>query len=127
MPKFVGKQKKSAGRGRLYEKARKTVLERSQICWICSGDAAEAPFAPFEWKELPFDSAAIDMSKQWPDPASASVDHEIPISMLDAEDPRLWRVDFLHPAHLKCNSKRGDGRYLKGQEIKCKTSRNWLA
>lgn len=125
MPKFVGKQKKSLGRGRLYAKARKTVLSRSQICWVCSGDAAHIEFAPFSWDELPFGSAAIDMSKEWPDPASASVDHEIPISMLGPEDPRLWKVEFLHPAHLKCNSARGDGRYRK--EIVTKTSRNWLA
>lgn len=125
MPKFVGKQKKSLGRGSLYAKARKTVLSRSQMCWICLGEAASIEHAPFVWEKLPFDSAAIDMSKQWPDPASPSVDHEIPISMLGAEDPRLWRVDFLHPAHLKCNSARGDGRYRK--EIATKTSRNWLA
>lgn len=126
MPKFVGTPKKSLGRGgRLWEKSRAMCLSRSQICWICSGEASEAEYAPFRWDALPFGTAAIDLSLPWPNPASASVDHIIPISMLAPDDPRLWRVDYLRPSHLRCNSARGDGR--NDRLVKTKTSRNWLA
>src|SRR6478609_882920 len=105
MPKFVGEPKKSLGRsGRLWDNARKTCLQRSTICWIC---AEECP--DFMWKKLPFKSSAIDMTLKWPDPASASVDHVIPLRQLGPRDPRLWSQENLRPAHLKCNSARGDG------------------
>ena len=126
MPKFVGQPKKSRGPGgRLWNKARAACLSRSSICWICAGEAADAEYAPFEWKVLPFGSSAIDMTLEWPNPASPSVDHKIPISYLDPDDPRLWRQDNLRPAHLRCNSARGDGS--KNQQVLVKTSRNWLA
>lgn len=126
MPKFVGTPKKSLGRsGRLWDKSRAACLARSQICWICSGEAAMADYAPFEWEELPFGSAAIDLTLAWPNPASASVDHIIPISLLAPDDPKLWKLDFLRPSHLKCNSARGDGS--KREKLVTRTSRNWLA
>jgi 5-methylcytosine-specific restriction endonuclease McrA len=126
MPKFVGTPKKSRGRsGRLWEKSRAACLSRSQICWICAGEAADAEYAPFSWDKLPFESTAIDLGLAWPNPASASVDHIIPISMLSPDDPRLWKLEFLRPSHLRCNSARGDGR--NGDRIKTVTSRNWLA
>lgn len=126
MPKFVAEPKKSRGRsGRLWDRSRAACLSRSQICWICSGEAAQAEYAPFEWDELPFGSSAIDLSLAWPHPASASVDHIIPISMLAPDDPKLWKLDYLRPSHLRCNSARGDGR--NRETIKTRTSRNWLA
>lgn len=126
MPKFVGTPKKSRGRsGRLWVKSRAACLARSQICWICSGEAGSAEYAPFTWDKLPFGSAAIDLALEWPNPASASVDHVVPISQLDTNDPRLWSLDYLRPAHLRCNSARGDGR--PGERVLTKTSRNWLA
>lgn len=122
MPRFVPKPKKPAGRGRLYVNARKTVLARSQVCWICIGECPD-----FKWDKLPFDSAAIDMSLKWPDPGSASVDHVIPISMLAADDPRMWSLANLKPAHLKCNSARGNGVINRKQKAPVRVSRNWLA
>lgn len=128
MPKFVSTPKKSKGRsGRLWQRSRAAVLARSQICWICSGEAAHAQYAPFSWRDLPFGSAAIDLSLRWPDPASASVDHVVPISLLSADDPSLWKLDNLRPSHLRCNSARGDGTRAGSEKILTKTSRNWLA
>lgn len=121
MPKFVANPKKSRGRsGTLWEKNRKLCLARSNICWICANECDD-----FKWDTPPFESAAIDLTLEWPHPASKSVDHVIPISMLAPDDPLLWRQENLRPAHLKCNSARGNG--VRTQEIKCKTSRNWLA
>ena len=126
MPRFVAQTKKGLGRSRLYERARASCLARSQVCWICSGEAADAEYAPISHSgDLPYGSAAIDMSIPWPSPASASADHVIPISVLGPDDPRLWRLDNLRPAHLGCNSKRGDGS--KHQQVQTLTSRNWLA
>lgn len=128
MPRFVSTPKKGHGRSRLYERARKRVLARSQVCWVCSGAAAHAEYAPFSHPngELPFGSAAIDMTLAWPHPGSASVDHEYPVSMLGPDDPRLWSEDFLHSCHLGCNSKRGNG--ARGPTaIATRVSRNWLA
>jgi len=109
--------------GTLWKRARAKCLSSSNICWICAGECPD-----FKWPdgELPFGTAAIDMSLRWPHPASASVDHEIPISQLDKEDPRLWQQQYLHPAHLKCNSARGDGTRKVGM-VPTITSRNWLA
>lgn len=124
MPTFVATPKKSKGRsGRLWDRSRATVLARSQICWICAGECPDFKHPP---GQLPFDSTAIDMTLAWPNPASASVDHIVPISQLGPDDPRLWRLDNLRPAHLSCNSKRGDGGNNNGH-IFTKTSRNWLA
>lgn len=120
MPKFVPKPKKSLGRGgRLWESARKQCLQRSTICWICDGKCPD-----FRWDVPPFPTAAIDMTIRWPHPASATVDHEVPVKMLPVNDPRLWSQSNLHPAHLKCNSARGSGEKPK---IITKTSRNWVA
>lgn len=122
MPKFVGTPAKSLGRGgRLWRNARKTVLSRSSVCWICAGECPD-----FSWEgKLPFDSAVIDMSVAWPDPASPSVDHVIPIKRLAPDDPRLWQLDNLRPSHLRCNSARGDG--CREDKVLVRTSRNWLA
>jgi hypothetical protein len=122
MPRFVSQPKKSRGRsGGLWERARRTCLARSSICWICAGECPD-----FSWSgDLPFQTAAIDMALRWPHPASASVDHIIPISELAPDDPRLWRQENLRPAHLRCNSARGDGS--RGKQLACRTSRNWLA
>lgn len=120
MPKYVGTPKKSKGRsGRLWEVARKQCLQRSSICWICAGKCPD-----FCWEKLPFDTAAIDMTIRWPHPASASVDHRTPISQLGANDPLLWKQENLEPAHLKCNSARGNG---KKKKVVTRTSRNWVA
>lgn len=122
MPKS-GAPVKSKGRsGRLWENARKRCLSLSQICWVCSGECPD-----FSWEKLPFGSPAIDMLLKWPHPASASVDHVIPISQLASDDPRLWRQENLRPCHLRCNSARGDGKTNKKMKLVCKTSRNWLA
>lgn len=120
MPKS-GKPVKSRGRsGRLWENARAKCLATSQICWICAGECDD-----FKWEVLPFESAAIDMTLEWPLGGSASVDHKIPISELAPDDPRLWRQDNLAPAHLRCNSARGDGKREK--RLVTKTSRVWVA
>lgn len=98
------KQKRSRGRtGSRWEKARRRVLRASQICWLCG--------------EL------IDTSLKWPDPMSASVDHEIPVSRLEWDDPRLYDVQYLHPAHLICNQKRSD---LRRKKVEHPQSRKWL-
>lgn len=122
MPKFVGKPVKSLGRsGRLWENSRKTVIARESECWICAGRCPD-----FSWDgKLPFGSTIVDKTIAWPDPASPSVDHVIPISQLAADDPRLWQLDGLHLSHLRCNSARGDGS--RNQKILVRVSRNWLA
>lgn len=120
MPKFTGQRKKSLGRsGRLWESARKQCLQRSSICWICAGECPD-----FQWEKIPFESAAIDMTLQWPHHGSPTADHVIPIKLLGPDDPRLWSQSNLRPAHLKCNSARGSG---EKQKVLCKTSRNWVA
>lgn len=117
-----GKPVKSRGRsGRLWEAARKQCLQRSQLCWICAGECPD-----FRWDKPPFDSAAIDMSLVWPAPGSASVDHIIPLVELSPDDSRLWSQSNLAPAHLRCNSARGDGK-RSTKKIECRTSRNWVA
>lgn len=123
MPRYTGTQKASLGRnGRLWRASRKALLARESECWICARKCPD-----FEWPpgEMPFESAIVDKTLKWPHPASASVDHVIPISMLGADDPRLYRLDNLRLAHLRCNSKRGDGKRLVGSKPS-KTSRNWL-
>ncbi len=121
MPRFVPSPKKSRGRsGVLWEKSRATCLSRSTLCWICAGECPD-----FSWDELPFGTAAIDTTIEWPDPASKSVDHIIPISMLPPDSPLLWRQENLKPAHLRCNSARGSGR--AEEAVECRTSRDWLA
>lgn len=122
MPKFVGTPKKSAGRGTLYEKSRKAVMARESECWICAGRCPDFSWPP---GQMPFDSTIVDKTLKWPDPGSPSSDHIIPISMLAADDPRLWRVDAMHLSHLRCNSARGAGKRIT--TIETLTSRNWLA
>lgn len=122
MPKFTGSPSKNLGRGgRLWENARKKCLANSQICWICSGECPD-----FSWDKIPFDSAAIDLTLKWPHPASASVDHIITVKKLAPNDPLLWSQSNLRPAHLRCNSARGDGERQTGRAA-TKTSRNWVA
>lgn len=123
MPKFVAHTQKGLGRGRLYEKSRKSCLARSQICWICAGECEDFSWPP---DRMPFSSAVIDMALAWPSPGSPSVDHVIPISILGPDDPLLWKLDNLRPAHLKCNSARGNGKRGPAM-VATKTSRNWLA
>lgn len=125
MPAFVPHKKKSLGRGgRLWENCKKVVYSRSTLCWICSG---ECPDFQHPEGKLPFGSAAIDMSLEWPHPASKSVDHITPISDMSPDDPRLWSPDHCRPAHLSCNSKRGNRRTNRKGRALCKTSRDWLA
>lgn len=120
MPKFTGARKKSLGRsGRLWETARKQCLQASQICWICAGDCPD-----FRWEYLPFESSAIDMALRWPHAASGTADHIIPISRLGANDPLLWSQSNLRPAHLRCNSARGNGGK---PTLETTTSRDWCA
>lgn len=124
MPKFIGRPKKSLGRsGRLWANSRRAILSRESECWICANKCPD-----FSWAagKLPFESAIVDKTIAWPNPASPSVDHVIPISQLATDDPRLWQLDNLRLSHLKCNSARGDGSRTE-KKILVKTSRNWLA
>ncbi|WKS54925.1 HNH endonuclease signature motif containing protein [Corynebacterium accolens] len=76
-----------AGRaGRRWRKAVEVVKKRSQVCELCG--------------------EAIDMDLQFPDPMSFSVDHIIPLSELEEDDPRRADPDWLQSTHLKCNSSR---------------------
>ena len=125
MPRFVAEPKKNKGRGgRLFENTRRLVFAQENLCWICNG---ECPDFKHEKGPLPFKSAVVDKAIPWPNPASKSIDHIIPISQLDADDPRLWRRDNCRLAHLGCNSRRGNGVVNRKRKIVCKTSRNWLA
>ena len=92
--------------GRPYRRARERVKRTSNICWIC-GDL-------------------IDPDVAWPDPWSFSVDHVEPVSRLEANDPKLLDPTNLRPAHLGCNSRRGNGTNAHALP-KVRHSRNWLA
>ena len=76
---------------RRYRRERAAVLAGPIVCWLC-GDP-------------------IDKSLKWPDPMSASADHQTPW-VQGGSDGRA----NLKPAHLGCNSrrgKRGSGVILK--------------
>lgn len=109
----AAKKKRSKGRNSVqYERARRRVLQHNRICQF-QGNA--------KW---PACGQLIDLDLKWPDPMSATVDHSIPVSQLEWDDPRLWDVSLLFPMHLVCNQRKGDG---KQKPKKHKTSRDWLA
>ena len=105
---------KTSGRaGRPWRRAVEVVKRRSQICHLCGN--------------------AIDMDLEFPDPDSFSVDHLIPLSELDEDDPRRVDPQWLAPAHLRCNSSRQNmslaqwrAEQAEANEIAASTSRDWL-
>lgn len=102
--------KTSGRKGRPWRRCVAEVKRRSQICWIC-GDA-------------------IDMDLTFPHPESFSVDHLIPLSQLDEDDPRRTDPDYCAPAHLSCNSSRQAKSVLEvrssSEHEPLRTSRDWL-
>lgn len=107
---------RTSGRaGRPWRRAVEAVKARSQVCHLC-GDA-------------------IDMDLEFPDPMSFSVDHLVPLSEMDEDDPRRVDPDWLAPAHLSCNSSRQNmsladyrdkQRAEAGHDISEGWSRRWL-
>ncbi|MEA1795126.1 HNH endonuclease [Rhodococcus qingshengii] len=96
---------RSKGRtGRPYRRAVERVKRRSQVCWLCN--------------------EAIDMSLKWPDPMSFSADHVESVKSLPPNDPKLTDPKNLMPAHLSCNSRRGDGSREAPRQLRW--SRQWL-
>lgn len=76
---------------------------------------------------------AIDMDLEWPDPDAFTVDHLIPLSELEEDDPRRVDPDYLAPAHGRCNSSRQNmplaewrAKQATASEINASTSRDWL-
>jgi hypothetical protein len=53
---------------------------------------------------------------------SGTVDHIIPVSELEWDDPLNWDVSNLQPMHLVCNQRLGN---KKKPKQKHPTSRNW--
>lgn len=70
------------------------------------------------------------MDLAFPDPQSFSVDHLIPLSQMDHDDPRRTDPDYCAPAHLGCNSSRQDtsvaDMLAKQEAQQLVTSRDWL-
>ncbi len=98
-------QPRSKGRtGRPYRRAVEQVKRRSQVCWLCG--------------------EAIDLTLKNPDPMSFSADHVETVKSLPPNDPRLNDSRNMRPAHLSCNSRRGDGTRIEGPSLR--TSRRWL-
>ena len=103
--------KTSGRKGRPWRRCVAEVKRRSQICWICH--------------------EAIDMDLDFPHPESFSVDHIIPISTMDEDDPRRTDPDYCAPAHMRCNSSRGakpaqEIRATQQEHTPLATSRDWL-
>lgn len=100
----------SGRKGRPWRRCVAEVKRRSQICWICND--------------------AIDMDLEFPHPESFSVDHLVPLSQLDEDDPRRVDPDYCAPAHLSCNSSRQDRSVTElaaTREVEpLVTSRDWL-
>lgn len=95
---------RSLGRtGSKYLTARSKLLQNNQICWICG--------------EL------IDMALTWPHPMYGTADHVEAVKDLPRDDPRLWDLRNLRPAHLSCNARRARTGTMKVAEHP--TSRNW--
>lgn len=67
---------------RTYQRNRKRVLATSDVCWLCGN-----------W---------IDPELEYPDPFSASFDHDIPVS-LGGDNRGAGQA-----AHLDCNKRRGN-------------------
>jgi 5-methylcytosine-specific restriction endonuclease McrA len=86
-------------RGHRWRRLHAALKLQRRPCWLCG--------------------QPIDYGLDWPDTGSFSVDHDPPLSVYPAgaEDPA-----HLRPAHLGCNSSRGQKppRPSVGQ-----TSRNW--
>ena len=94
------------GRDHAYRKARARVLRDATVCHLCGG---------------PLDFDAPPRSKWAP-----SADHIYPLASMAGMDPRSARqlaVDplALRPAHVSCNSSRGDGRRDRPRHV----SRPW--
>jgi hypothetical protein len=94
------------GRDYAYRKARERVLRDATVCHLCGG-------------ALDFDA---EPRSRW----APSVDHVLPVSSLVDLDPRSARKlavdpELLRPAHVGCNSRRGDGRRDQAEH----TSRGW--
>ncbi len=68
---------------RTYEKNRKIILSRDEVCALCG---------------MP-----VDKSRKFPDPLSASVDHIIPVS----KGGHPSALDNLQLTHLICNEVKG--------------------
>lgn len=70
------------------------------------------------------------MDLEFPHPESFSVDHLIPLSQMDEDDPRRTDPDHCAPAHLSCNSSRQDKSVIELTATRdvppLNTSRNWL-
>lgn len=99
------RQPRSKGRtGRPYRRAAERVKKSSQICWLCG--------------------EAIDLTLDHPDPMSYSTDHIESVKSLPANDPRLTDPRNMRPAHLSCNSRRGDG--TRDPIKRLRTSRRWV-
>lgn len=100
----------SGRKGRPWRRCVAEVKRRSQICWICN--------------------EAIDMDLEFPHPESFSVDHLVPLSQLDENDPRRTDPDYCAPAHLSCNSSRQDKSVMELAATReaepLVTSREWL-
>lgn len=100
----------SGRKGRPWLRAVAELKRQSQVCWLCL--------------------EAIDMSLEFPDPGSFSADHVIPLSELDEDDPRRTKLSNLRPAHLGCNSSRGNRNPAEiiahQEELEVTTSRDWL-
>lgn len=88
MPTSSKNGPRSLGRtGGKFERARAHVLKHNQICDECH--------------------KIIDLDLPYPDPMSKSVDHIIPSSTLEWDDPLQYDVNNLVPCHLVCNQRRG--------------------
>lgn len=111
----TSKKKRSKGRNSVqYERARARVLQHNRICQFRGND------------KHPPCGQLIDLDLKWPDPMSATVDHIVPVSQMEWDDPRTYDPEFLIPMHLVCNQRKGDGSHGR-KEPKHKTSRDWLA
>ena len=89
-----------------YRRARDRVLAGAQACAICGG--------------------LLDFDAPPRSPLSPSVDHVYPVKLMETMDAKTWREllvspENLRPCHLKCNSRRQDGRREKPRHV----SREW--
>jgi hypothetical protein len=109
----TARKKRSMGRNSgLFRRARARVLASNQICQFQGNE---------KWPPC---GQLIDLDLKWPDEMSATVDHLVPVSTVDWNDPSLWDVSLMVPMHLVCNQRKGDGKQKPKKHV---TSRDWTA
>ncbi|AEK07663.1 hypothetical protein UPIE_97 [Mycobacterium phage UPIE] len=121
-----------------YLRARRRVLQQSQICSECAQaiDLQLKPVCQFVKTDLfTVETAHLiplecgegcreAKHARKPNPWSASADHKIPVAELPPDSPLLTSSKNLVACHLVCNQRKGNRKNVKPRH---KTSRDWFA